>query len=140
VGHPPLLQSLEHALEGDLAVRAFDELGDLTAVDALAGAELEREPSAGTEVRGHVEPRVPEECRALVRLRLEDDAPGPLLGAGEDGEHLLACTEGRSPPRLDLARLREREAHVTQLREVRIVVAVHPGVRHRVDPTLRVIP
>src|SRR5215216_7001491 len=108
----PLLQGLDHALEGDLAVRALDELGDLIPVDSLARAEVEGEPTAGTEVGGHVEAPVLEERGTLVGLGLEDDAPRPLVGAGEDCEQLLAGTEGRSPPRLDLARLGERQAQV----------------------------
>src|SRR6266480_4781187 len=86
----PLLQGFEHALEGDLAVRALDQLGDLGPVDAFPGAEVEREPTARTEVRGPVEAAVLEQRRPLFGLGLEDDAPRSVLGAGEHREQLLA--------------------------------------------------
>jgi hypothetical protein len=82
----------------------------------LGGLEIEGGPATRTEVGRRVEPLVFEQRRPFVAVGFEDQAPGSLVGAGEDAEDLPAGTEGGSPSRLDLDRFGEGKEHLAHLR------------------------
>ena len=69
--------------------------------------------------------------RALVVVGLEQQPERAVLHAGEDTED-LAGAERRATPRLDLGRLRQRQADPPDVGEERIVVAIHARVGHGV--------
>src|SRR5436190_12546966 len=118
-----LFELRDHALQRDLAVGAFEQLGHLRPVD-LGRGEVEREPAGRAPVGRLVEARILEQRGTLRGFRLEDHRVSLFVEAREDGEDLLAGAKRGTAPRLDLACFGQSERERAEVRQERIVVAV----------------